>query len=474
MSKLLAIIAVIGMTISLHAQTQLLGKVSVKGNGIENVMVTDGYSCVLTSQDGSYTITKHPEARFVYITTPAGYLTDVDSTRPLFYQAIDANKAEYNFKLKKNPKSDIKHTVYVQSDVQVADEIELMKYKKIVTDAKAYLKNYSSGDLFGLDCGDIVGDKPQLYSGYMREVSALDIPIYRAMGNHDMAYYGRSFETSTKRFEGMFGPTYYSLNKGKVHYIVINNNFYIGRDYFYMGYIDEATFHWLEQDLKNVPAGSLVVMAMHIPTRLTPKDTPFEYTSKRMGTQTINNSALYSMLEKYNTHFITGHMHTNDNIVFSPTMMEHNTGAACGTWWQLEGCVDGTPCGYAIYEIDGDNIKWHFKGAEHSADYQFRAYGFNSSKEYPNDIIANVWNYDPLWKVEWLENGKVMGNMTQFTGLDPYIGEKCKDTSKMKYSWIGPNPTKHLFRATPLNKSSKIEVRVTDRFGKVYSQKILK
>lgn len=474
MNRFIIFIVAIFLGISLNAQVSISGKVSSKGVGLANVMVSDGYSCVLTSKDGQFLIHKNPKAKFVYITTPAGYLTEIDNTIPLFYKTIEDGNDVYDFNLIKNPKSDLKHTLYIQTDVQVADADELGKYKVIVADAKEYLEKYSKNDLFGIDCGDIVGDKPELYPGYMSEVSVLDIPLYRAMGNHDMTYYGRSFETSTKRFEGMFGPTYYSFNKGKVHYIVVNNNFYIGREYFYMGYLDETTLNWIEQDLKNVPEGSLVIMAMHIPTRRTPNQLSFEYNSKQIGGQTINTSALFSMLEKYNTHFITGHTHTNDNVIFSPTMMEHNTGAACGTWWQLDGCVDGTPSGYAIYEIDGNNIKWHFKGAGHPAEYQFRAYGFNSVKEFPNDIIANVWNYDPLWKVEWLEDGKIMGEMTQFTGLDPYVGEKCKDTSKMKYSWISPGPTSHLFRATPQNSAAKLEIKVTDRFGKVYSKTITK
>ncbi len=37
------------------------------------------------------------------------------------------------------------------------------------------------------------------------------------------------------------------FNKGNAHYIVVDNNFFIGRDYFYMGYLDEKTFAWLDQ-----------------------------------------------------------------------------------------------------------------------------------------------------------------------------------------------------------------------------------
>lgn len=59
---------------------------------------------------------------------------------------------------------------------------------------------------------------------------------------------------------------------GSVHYIVLNNVFYLGRDYFYMGYI---MFIWLEQDLAHVPEGSALFVAMHIPGRLDEEVKPF-------------------------------------------------------------------------------------------------------------------------------------------------------------------------------------------------------
>ena len=65
------------------------------------------------------------------------------------------------------------------------------------------------------------------------------------------------------------------FNKGNAHYIVVDNNFFIGRDYFYMGYLDEKTFAWLDQDLSYVPKGSLVFFIMHIPSRQTEKQEAF-------------------------------------------------------------------------------------------------------------------------------------------------------------------------------------------------------
>jgi len=49
----------------------------------------------------------------------------------------------------------------------------------------------------------------------------------------------------------------------------------------------------------------------------------------------------------------------------------------------------------------------------------------------------------------------------------------CADREKVKYDWITINPTDHLFRATPKKKEAKIEIKVTDRFGQVYLNKII-
>lgn len=64
-----------------------------------------------------------------------------------------------------------------------------------------------------------------------------------------MEYGVRSYEHSYKTFEEYFGPIYYSFNRGKAHYIVLNNCFYINRHYRYIGYIDERTLQWIEADL---------------------------------------------------------------------------------------------------------------------------------------------------------------------------------------------------------------------------------
>ncbi len=447
----------------------LKGKVTCEGKGIPGVVVTDGNRCVQTNAVGEYEIPVTGNPRFVYLSTPAGYLPARDTTIPLFYQRVDMKTTKrYDFTLMKNPKNDTRHTFLVQTDVQVTSKDDLKQYSTLLDDCRQLLKQFPDRDVFGFDCGDIVGDNPALFPEYIRTVSALDIPIYRAIGNHDMDYGGRTFETSYRTFGNYFGPRYYSFNKGKVHYIVLNNCFFVSRDYQYIGYIDEDTFAWLEQDLSYIPQGSTVFVTMHIPGSLAEKLIFNSYHTE----ETTNIAALYVLLQPYKTHILSGHTHFNHNVCTNDRLMEHNTAAVCGTWWRAYVCTDGTPSGYGVYEVDGNEVKWQYKSFGFPDSYQMRVYAPGASAEYPDSVIANVWNWDKLWKVEWLQDGKLMGEMLHYTGYDPLAKEICSDKERVKYDWISPVSTEHLFRVVPHNPEAKIEIRVTDRFGRVYTQTV--
>ncbi len=448
---------------------KLKGVVGSEGVMLPGVMVTNGYDCVTTDQNGYYELPFHPNTQYVYVTTPAGYLPQNQGSTPIYYQSIIGGQDTYDFVLVKNSKTDDKHLFFVQADVQLTKKAELKGYEKHLDDMKQYLKDNENGrDAFVLDCGDIVGNVLTLFTPYAKTSEKLGLPFYRAIGNHDMEYGVRSHEHSYSSFEKSFGPIYYSFNRGKAHYIVLNNCFYINRDYRYIGYIDERTLQWIENDLSYVPSDHLVFVVMHIPTSSTKK---LEFNAL-LPDETSNAASLFKLLKGHDSHIITGHSHFNWNVIFNDKLMEHNTAAACGSWWKADICTDGTPAGYGIYEVDGNQLKWLYKGVGLSADHQYRAYPVGSSKQYPDDIIANVWNWDELWDVSWYENGKKMGKMIQFIGYDPLAETVCSDREKMEYDWITPTTTEHLFRATPKNKNAKIEIVVTDRFGHIYRQQV--
>lgn len=466
MRKFYLLISFLLVVSTLFAQRTIKGKVIVDGKGMVDVVVSSGYQFTKTDKKGNFKLAINEGNKFVQITSPSGYLVESTNSIPRFYHHIIDSINTYNFFLHKNPKDETRHKLIVQTDIQVANTEELTIYKnKVLPDIKATLGLQQEHYTLGLDLGDIVGDNPQLFEPYIDVMHTLDLPFYRVIGNHDMNYWGRTFETSESRFQSYFGPTVYSFNKGNVHYVVLNNNFYIGRDYFYVGYIDENTFKWLERDLSYVPKGNTVFVMLHIPTQLTTKQTPFAYNSSVMGRTTINASPLYRLLEDYNAHILSGHTHQSFNIEHNKTLFEHNIAAASGSWWQLDLCTDGTPRGYRVFDIDSTNVSWYYKSVGKDKDYQFRLFRDDSGT-----VIANVWNYDPQWKVEYYEDGKYIGEMEQFEGIDPIVANLTKDRSRFKYSWIAASNTAHLFRIIPSENVKTLEVKVTDRFGNIYNE----
>lgn len=448
------------------------GKVYSEMSGLPDVVVTDGYQCVVTGNDGSYRLTPHRNAKFIYISTPAGYLPDEEMQVPHFYFQIDYGRKQYDFSLKRNPVDDTRQLLLVSADPQFYKVGNFERYAGVVDDMIQLKKGYHDRDILGIDCGDLVGDRPELYPLYIEQLSRTGIPIYRMPGNHDLRFGGRTTETSTERYEKIFGPDHYSFNRGEVHYVILNNVFYLGRDYFYMGYIDDKTFTWLEQDLAHVPEGSTIMLSMHIPARLDEAVKPFQYNSGAISAQTINIASLFEMLKPYKVHLFTGHMHSNRNIVHSENIYEHNTGAVSGAWWQGNYCLDGTPVGYGVYEITGSKVSWYFKSVGQDRNHQMRIYAPGTTNSYGNDVVANIWNWDRNWLVEWAEDGVNMGAMTRFDGLDPEVEKTYSDKEKLEFSWITPELTNHLFRATPLRSNSQITIRAIDPFGNLYIETI--
>ncbi|UKJ08611.1 calcineurin-like phosphoesterase C-terminal domain-containing protein [Solitalea lacus] len=457
------------------AAITLKGRVLEQGKGVGGVAVTDGINIVLTDTKGNYQLLSNKTAQFVYISTPSGYKIEHIDWVASFYKPIEKSGAVFNadFNLTKLTKSDHKHQFVVWADPQIqsrSDADQLLNTS--APDLRELVKNYGEDALFhGIGCGDLVFDRFELFADYKKAVAISGIPFFQVLGNHDMDLEGvRSDEQSSATFKQQFGPTYYSFNRGKIHYVVLDDVFFVGAKKKYIGYITENQLSWLEQDLKNVPHGSTVMVALHIPTDSGDKRRN-GLMEESMGGVVVNRQQLYNILEPYNVHILSGHTHWNEHVIVNDKLMEHNHGTVCGAWWSGPFCGDGTPNGYGVYEVDGDNVKWYYKSTGKSKDYQLMVHAKGAYKEYADSIMANVWNWDPKWKIEWLEDGVLKGEMQRITGYDPLTVELYQGPAIPAYhKWVEPIKTDHLFIATPSSGAKSITVRATDRFGNVYEQ----
>lgn len=438
----------------------------VDGQPVAKVAVTDGYKIVFSDHRGHYRIIPSPLARFVYITVPAGFEMSAKNNGGNFYIPLPKEGTTDAFNFVLEPIGiDSTHAFFVLGDPQVYNAADVQRCALFAAD----IKNYKDSALrnipvHGMVVGDMVGDRPDLFVGVKQVFELANMNYFFSKGNHDLRTDQRSNTTASMLYEENFGPRYYAFDRGSMHYIVLDDVFYLGRGGEYVGYICEEQFRWLRLDLQKVPKGNTIVMMFHIPTAS--KD--FRKIERKQ--QVVNAKHLYTMLKDYKVHILSGHTHLHDHFQPAPRIMEHNQASISGIFWQEKNsCADGTPVGYSVYVAKGDSLTWRYKSLGLPDNIQSRAYGLGENPERPNELTALVWNYDNVWRVSWYEDGVYAGEMQQFIGHDPQTRKKIvENKNKYAYDWIWTTTTDHLFAAKPLNPDSEMMILVEDRFGIKY------
>jgi hypothetical protein len=450
------------------------GKVTSNGKGVAGVVISDGYNVVKTDKDGRYGFVSHNNAEFIFMSVPSGYAIPNSNGVAGFYTRLnkEGNNSKIDFTLDKLTVNDNKHAFILWGDTQIQNADDSHQLKTIsAPDTKALVSSLGDIPVHGIGCGDLVFDKFELYGDYKDAVATTGIPFFQVIGNHDMDYVGGTDDKSQATFKEHFGPTYYSFNRGKIHYLVLDNVFFIGTGHRYIGYLTENQLRWLEKDLQHVPAGSTVVVSLHIPTDNGEKRRK-NAAEESLGGVTSNRETLYALLKNYKVHIMSGHTHFNENWE-KDNIMEHNHGTVCGAWWMGPICGDGTPNGYGVYEVDGDDIKWYYKSIGFDKSHQMVLHN-KTVEGHPDSVVANVWNWDSAWKIDWMEDGVHKGAMKQIISYDPQAVELYKGPGlPAKRKWVEPNLTEHLFAATPSAGAKKITIKATDRFGNEFVKEMM-
>lgn len=452
---------------------RIRGRVRSRGRGVTGVTVTDGHSVVSTDRDGRYELVSSAAQRFLSICLPAGYRIPVSTTGTAWLHRAIAPDAHGEmsalFDLEPLDVSDHAHAFLVLADPQTQDMTEVgFLHTQTVPDVRTAVGALSGLPMFGVGCGDMMFGNLELFPEWERAVAHMGVPFFQVVGNHDIVFDERADARSTATFERHFGPTYYSFDRGAVHYVVLDDVMLRLYDVDYFGFVDERQLTWLAADLARVERGRPVVVFVHIPTQSTP--------GRRNGAPmpdvhyvVTNREALYRLLEPYAAHIMCGHTHENEHV-FEGRVHEHVHGTVCGAWWSGPICSDGTPNGYAIYEVRGEEFRWRYKSTGLDASHQMRVYAHGADPRAPDEIVANVWGWDPQWTVVWYEDSERRGAMSRRTGLDPlavtlYTGSDLPPRRK----WVEPTQTAHLFYAPASRGAREVRVEATDRCGRVYT-----
>ncbi len=467
------------VTIEVLPGMNLVGKITDGTSPIGGIVVSDGYSVTTTNEKGIYQLKANTDsAKFVFVSVPAEYEIPLDSKGiPQMYKDITSLKNEgrkavqRDFSLVKGVKK-TQFTLVALADVQIAGATDLTLLEKETPKIKEYIASLGT-PVYGISLGDLVWDNMAYLASYRNEIAKLGMPIFQVIGNHDhdMKVVGDDLN-SAQQYERFFGPTYYSYNIGDCHFVILDDVDYQGGDTKdYTGNITASQLKWLKEDLSHVSKDKLIILGTHIPTK-----------RRVSSTQVTNNADLYKLLEGYKVRIMSGHSHYNYTTTISADIEENSHGAVMGEFWTGSFCSDGSPKGFSVYEINGNQISdWYYKGTDHDKDYQMEVYmpGTAVTATYSNDVLINIFTWHTNWTVTVTEDSKSPVNLT--TSIKEYdrnaydfLGSETDDTKPVyRPTLAGSLKTDHILNYTPQAANwKKITVTATDPYGKVYTKTI--
>ncbi|VTR42507.1 calcineurin-like phosphoesterase C-terminal domain-containing protein [Sphingobacterium thalpophilum] len=508
MKAFLAIAAACVLTQSVQAQELAKGKVYLDINkngkldknekGLAGVSVSNGREVVITDQDGRYKLPVGAD-NIIFVIKPSGYNLSLDTdNHPKFYYihktkgspqskysgvaATGKIPAAIDFALYEQEESP-EFSAFIFGDPQAYTEEELAFFKNGIINEITD----KSVARFGISLGDLVGDDLSLQPKYKSVISAMGLPWYNVMGNHDMNYDAKADSLSDESFEKTFGPNNYAFNYGNAHFIVLDDIIYpnprTGKGY--LGGFRRDQLDFVENDLKHVDKDKLVVLAFHIPLYHQNSDVFRDEDRQRLFD--ILAPFKYTLSLSAHTHFQRQYFYgKQDGWKQEKPHHEYNVGTTSGDWYSGElndkgipvsTMRDGTPKGYAILKIDGNQYSFDYRVVGKPASHQIELYGASIipekySRRYP--IYANFFIGKEGDKVMWRINQGEWKEMSYVNEHDPaFLGTLAKyDTAKQLLTTRRPsNPEKssHLWMTNlPKLKAGKyqVEIKAVDMFNR--------
>lgn len=495
--------------------------------GLAGVSVSNGRDVVQSDPGGGYSL-PIAEGSILFVTKPAGYAVPLDGEMlPRFYYIHDPDgtPAEFelrfggvaptgplpnsiDFPLTKSDESDnFKVIWFADTQAQTPAELDYLR-----DDVVAELIDTDAA--FGITAGDVVFDDLTLFPRHNRLIGRIGVPWYNVPGNHDINYLSPDDRYSLETFKRTYGPSYYSFDYGQVHFVMLDSVFYYGKNGrrskpnpwgqgAYEGRFDQTQLDWLANDLRFVPDGKLIVIGMHIQL-----DTPgHENPTWRVA----NRDALFTLLEsRKHVLSIAGHLQQVLHRYFGPEdgfmgpepLHQHVIAAASGGWWSgpqdergipIALQADGTPNGYYIMTVQGNQATMRFKAASKPADYQMRItvapifehtsmgaaapQGYNSAP-IPQDrieameVVVNLFDGGPKSSVEFRIGNQPPIQMTRSSRADALIGKLSLRIPDRNVFWTPLSDSTHIW-AAPLPRGlppgvHRLSVRAVDEYGQVH------
>ena len=497
------------------------------GNRLAGVVVSDGAQCVKTDAQGVFELASDLDvAKFVFVSIPSGYSVPVKNGLPIFFKRLSEEKQadgkyRLEFILNKMNKNPERYSMLFVADPQPRTRNKAhdrVAYHSLDCCNDLYRDMRETGvgiqsdrPCYAIMLGDIVHEDMSLFDKYIEDgTSKMGFPTFNVIGNHDNKPNAADDIDAASVFEEKFGPSNYSFNLGKIHYVVVDNMITDGG----MGLRDDI-WQWLKADLSFVDKSTTIMICSHAPMFMC--DGSEYYTSARNGTLYASLLAGYKKVYAWagHTHAMSHYVYGNDTQL--KNIESHTIVRATGELWTNEYQSSGTPRGYVLVEVNGDNVSWKFKPTKYQTgspwdttpEYNYRRwnYGADGVAQMKDDgsildtsyqmnvyskgthgdnyIYVNVFMWDQLWGTPVFVSDSNPQNEYKFTKVttkerldmaqqeiyDFYSVESQTFKEYGTYGWSDAS-WQRTFRLYTNKVSDSGVVKVTDRFGNVYSAKV--
>jgi 3',5'-cyclic-AMP phosphodiesterase len=251
---------------------------------------------------------------------------------------------------------------------------------------------------FAIMGGDMVYDVTRgqthadsLFMDYKNAVSALDMPVYHTIGNHDL-FGVRREESSISvnqpdykygMFERYLGKTYYSFDHKGWHFMVLNS--FDVTDKRHIGLITEKQMKWIREDLAEVDSKTPIVVSTHLPLISVQRQIySTQGTIENPKDQwIINRKEILDVFSSHNLKLVLqGHMHILEDIYIHQSGIHFITGGSIAGRPSWQGFRNGEPSGFLRINIKDQDISWDF------IDFGWRDYIL----DYEKGAFINVKN----------------------------------------------------------------------------------
>ena len=465
------------VTITHQFGKNLAGRVTVDGVPRAGVVVSDGINVELTDERGEYQM--YTTRQHVFVSVPEDCEIPVLDGLPRFYKVLDFSvdaKIQRDFNLLSAPKK-TEWTLMAVADPQIGNDQDISDFSEYILSDFSEFTQPISENTYGISLGDIVWNKPELFSTYKTLMGRTPVPSFSVIGNHDHNESVKNDTESDADFRNVLGPTYYSVNIGDYHMVVLDDVLYSGETgrNDYANTITQEQLDWLEKDLSHVSKDKGLIVALHIPTA-----------RWNRPNNLTNTQALYDLIKDFdNIQIISGHAHNQSTVEIAPNMTEYNFAAAMGAYWYPL-CSDGTPRGYGVLKFNGYKlVDVKYKSAGFPDDYQMKLYAPKDAVlcqpsgnvgDPFDQILVNVFAWHPKWTVEIQEDGGSWKTLSNVQAQDPDVRKSLVYDEDDKKWYIPSNhngaqiaTTNHMFLYRPAPDWRSVTVRATDPFGNVYT-----